>query len=81
MVVMSLAAHLVTRRRPWHFHRHQPSLISQSLYRPIDRGYPQPGHLLLCQAQHFVGGKRTIVPLKDLAYFPTLLSVPSKSLR
>ena len=80
MVVMGLAAHLVTRRRARHFHRHQPAFVGQGLYGAIDRRDPQSGHLLLRQMQHLIGRQRTIVSLEDLAYFTALLGVPAKGL-
>ncbi len=81
MMVMSFAAHLVTRRRARDFNGDQPSFVGQSLDSAIDGRDSQSGHLLLRQLQHLFRSKRPIVSLEDLQYFTALLCVPSKSLR
>jgi hypothetical protein len=80
VMVMSLAARLVSWRLSRNLYRDEPALIGQSLYRSIYCCHSQSADLFLRQMQHFVGSQRTIVLLKDLADLATLLRVPMKRL-
>jgi hypothetical protein len=78
MMMMPFTANFVSRRLSRDFNRDEPPFISQAFYRLIHRGHSESGEVFPCQPEHFVRSRGTIVALKDLADFPTLLRVTTK---
>jgi hypothetical protein len=78
MMVMPFTANLVSWRLSRNFNRDEPPFIGQAFYGSIHRGHSESGEVFLCQPEHFVRSKGTIVAFKDLADLPTLLRVTTK---